>query len=485
MKINVVSAFILCVIFGLSVSGCSKTNEDNPTVVTYTLSSDKTEVEVGERITFIVTSSTGEDVTDDWSMCDETFCFTNNWASYSEPGTHTVSAHLRTDENVSAQNTLTITVTGDPANNDDGNDNSVINPNAQYVLRSNSGDTVFVHERVVFSVQEIVDDVVVNENVGGFKLGPVGAKRADREFISEPYYCDKIGTYELDAVLYFIKDGVTEELYTNKLTITAVDKQSAERTENFYHRSLFVKWTASWCGSCPFMEETIVDIMQYRTNDVLVPIAIHSPKNDACYVFTEMGDIYNQTTEDFNITGIPGCSINFNEKWSGVVPSYSVIVNNIYASIDVDPEVVPGLAITTSLSGRSLSGTLKTSIREDGDYLLGVFFVEDGVETYQNGTKDNRMIQDNVVHFSLTDGSDTPFGLYDCGTLTAGQEFQMPISFNIPVHNKPADFVFDNCRLVYMVFKKDSSIQPYGLLCANVSSVKIGQSADYEYDVIL
>lgn len=42
-----------------------------PAETTYTLSSDKTNVSINEVVTFTVTSSTGEDVTADWDICDK------------------------------------------------------------------------------------------------------------------------------------------------------------------------------------------------------------------------------------------------------------------------------------------------------------------------------------------------------------------------------------------------------------------------------
>ena len=113
MKCKFFFVSMLCTLMGFALAGCSKGDEPTEDNLTYTLLCDKNLVEVGERITFTVMSSRGEDVTAEWNICDETFCFTSNWTVYNEPGTHTAIAHMKADPTVETQNTVTISVVGD------------------------------------------------------------------------------------------------------------------------------------------------------------------------------------------------------------------------------------------------------------------------------------------------------------------------------------------------------------------------------------
>ena len=123
------------------------------TEVTYTISCDKTEVKVNEEVTFTVTSSAGEDVTDAWNLCDESMCRVGNKFGWSEPGTHTVTAHSKANPEIEAGNTITIEVSG-----------------SVYKLYADQ-DVVYVLDEVTFHVKEIIDGVEQEEDAYGFEAG--------------------------------------------------------------------------------------------------------------------------------------------------------------------------------------------------------------------------------------------------------------------------------------------------------------------------
>ena len=95
--------------------------------VTYALHSDKTTAVVGELITFNVISSTGEDVTSEWSVCDESFCYVTNAFSYNAPGTHVVTAHCTSTPELEAENTVTVTITA-------SDEDPSVDPETTYIL---------------------------------------------------------------------------------------------------------------------------------------------------------------------------------------------------------------------------------------------------------------------------------------------------------------------------------------------------------------
>ena len=490
MKTSILVKTLIFSILSLSVLwGCSKDPQpvEEPEV-TYTLSADKTEAEINEIITFTVTSSVGEDVTSGWSICDESLCFTGNKVSYMEAGTHTIAAHMKADDNISAVNTLTVTITGGQNNNDNENNNnnpdtpSKINPNATYVLYADKGSDLYLYDGVRFYVKEVVDGEVVTEQFSGFKVGLVGAEKESRYLVGERIYLTETGTFDFDAVLYY-GANMASEFKTEKITVNVSEREITGYTEDFYHRSLFMKWTATWCPSCPKLETDLIDFMAARFHDRIVPLALHSYDGDECNVGSQIARLYEESELDYNIFSIPSCVIDFNDNWRGTSDSKSQLANHLEKSLSRAASSVPGLAAETKLNGRSLSCTIKTTVREEGNYYLGVFFIEDGVETKQSGAAGSRMMQNHVVHFYLTEGVGT-FDLHDCGHLTGGQEYVFSTTFEIPVHEEPADFVFENCHIVYLICRQDSSITPYGFYCANAASVKIGESADYEYEPV-
>lgn len=108
MKKFLIIAFALCTL-GLFAS-CNKPEEGNDS---YTLSADKTEVAVGEAVTFTITSPDGKDVTANSSICIvEGMCLAGNVYTTTEAGTFDFEAHYlgENGDQYIATNIVTITV---------------------------------------------------------------------------------------------------------------------------------------------------------------------------------------------------------------------------------------------------------------------------------------------------------------------------------------------------------------------------------------
>ena len=482
---NLLKAFI-SVCAGIVLLCCDKDVQPvEEQELTYTLMSDKTEVEVNEMITFTVMSSAGEDVTSEWSICDESLCFTSNRVSYGTAGTHTISAHYTADDTISAGNTLTITVKDSEDDKSGGEEFFPLNPDAVYELCADIETAYTYYDEVTFHVREVVDGEVQNDNVKNFLIGVVGSDMGDRFETGVEYTFTEPGTYEFDAVLYYRSNGDARQIKSeNTVTIEVREKRkSGGYTENYYHRSLFLKWTATWCGGCPEMDTNLEKVMHsYVLTDRIVPVAMHEPGNDYCYPGPEAGRVYLNSGNAFGIQLIPSCAIDFDKRYVGVGSTEHEIYKFVKKSLTRrDDSKTPGIKITTSLNGRTLSYKVESAIRDTGDYLLGIFFIEDGLLTYQYGAENNKMVQNHVLHHSLTNG-DNSLGLYEYGSLADGDNFEYSGTFEIPVHEEPADFVFENCQIVYFICEKDPSIEPFGYFCANAGAVGLGESSEYEYE---
>ena len=487
---------LLVMLAGAVMFGCSKDDgPDDPGQITYTLSSDKTEAQVGDRITFTVTSSTGEDVTSQWNMCDETFCFTSNWTVYNEPGTHVVSAHMKADPSFEAQNTLTLTIVGEESG---GNSNLTFNPDADYILYTvPEKETVTTYfEPVKFYVREEVDGKVTKEKMLGFRVGLVGSERRSRFATDSDYVCDQTGEMEFDGIYYYVEDGETREIKTiNTITLLSKERELDHFSDNYFRRSLIFEWTGTWCQNCPAMAGDISDISNKQLYlDRLVTIALHdgnedlrfSQNNDACYIGKQAYDIFSYSTMNFGIRGLPSCmlDLDMNLKQEGSdAKSLEALCAAALATIDEGK--VPGLKISSSLDNRTLSFTVDVDIRESGEYLLGVYLLEDNLMTPQESVLGGTMMEQNhVLHFALSDDSNNELGLHDMGSIAAGNTRSYSSTFEIPVHEKPADFVMENCQLVYFLVKQDSS-KPLGYRCVNAGRpVVLGESSQYDFEPV-
>ena len=484
---------LLCSMIGVAMMGCSNDNpseepepdQQDPAVVTYTLTSDKTEAEINEEITFNVISSTGEDVTSDWLICDESFCFVGNVMSYDKAGTHTVSAHSNNDQSLETQNSVVITVKGGD-DNSNNNDFYPLNPDAIYEIYTEDNiESVFIYyDEIRFRVREIVNGEVLNDNVKNFYIGVVGSDMKNRFSTDVRHAFTEEGVFDINGVLYYRSNGQAHEITThNAITLNIREKQINGSSDDYYRRALFVKWTATWCSGCAAMDQALENVREsYVLKDRIVPIFMHNRGSDECYPGVQVGEIYSRTSRAYNLQGIPSCVINFDKEEYGAGIYENAIYQNIRASLaKQETSKTPGIKITTSLSGRKITYKVETSIRDTGEYLLGLVFLENGLLTYQSGAYNSEMIQNYVLHYSLTEGDDL-FGLHDCGTLAYGDSYEYSGTFEIPVHDKPADFVLENCELVYFICKKDAAVEPCGYFCANAGSAKLGESTEYEYE---
>lgn len=427
--------------------------------VTYTLSSDKTEVKLNEEVVFTVTSSTGEDVTAAWDICDKDNCYIGNKLSWTKPGTHVMVAHSRANPEIESENTVTIEVSG-----------------SVYRLSADN-QTVYVRETVNFTVKEVIDGVEQEKPVTNFSVGIKGGEK----FSSLSHVFPDAGVYTIEANLYDYKGDIKASC-ENTLEIIVKEHEIVGREDDFYRRSLLSEATATSCWTCPNMAKAIDYVMDYLLPDRIVPVAFHM-RNDACDVAFQ--DQFDIILEDYHFYSYPLFIIDWNKTYAkddsmfNTEKSAPLIVNAVEASqARYESSKTPGLAIETSLSGRDLSINIKTIPRETGEYLLGVYFIEDGVETEQNSGVDNKMIQMNVVHQCLTTGSNRN-SLDELGTLEANTEYQYPYSITIPERHD-----MKNCRIVYYICKTDNTVEPYGYYCANATSCKVGESADYEYEPI-
>ena len=442
------------------------------TEVTYTISCDKTEVKVNEEVTFTVTSSAGEDVTEAWNLCDESMCRVGNKFGWSEPGTHTVTAHSKANPEIEAENTITIEVSG-----------------SVYKLYADQ-DVVYVLDEVTFHVKEIIDGVEQEEDAYGFEAGIKGGERFS-QFGAMANVFPEAGVYTVDAVKYDFK-GAEIARAENTVEIIVKERDITGYEDRYYRRSLMAEGTGTNCTGCPAMAETIEYTETYLLPDRMIPLAFHL-NDDACNV-----PLYRNffiLTNDYGIFAYPYYIIDWNLTYKSTSSDAEALKHSIEAS-QARYAQTPGLAVETTLSGRELTVKIKTTPRETAEYFLGAYIVEDDIYTEQSGADDGMMMQRNVAYYCLTEPEgnqdDLPeegigkygrLGLEPLGTLEGEREYTYDYRFPIPTH-EPIDHNLDNCRLVYFICKADATIEPYGYFCANAATCRLGQSQEYEFEPI-
>ena len=179
--------------------------------------------------------------------------------------------------------------------------------------------------------------------------------------------------------------------------------QNVDWAADFYHRSLFMRFTATWCVWCPVMHETIVRAMEMYP-DKLVPVALHVNSSDLA--FSSCSPLSSQFYVSGIPTGIVDARINIPNK--GAAVSAPLIID---ASKETESVygTNTGLEISSVLSGRDLSIDLTVYAKKSGDYKLTVLLLEDGIYYSQTGTESGYMIHDDVARIAVTNVSGDSF----------------------------------------------------------------------------
>lgn len=475
-----IAATLLC-LFGCT-KGPDQEPEPEPDPTTYILKADKTEVGINEIVTFSVETNTGEVVTDQFQMCSDTSCFGSYEVSWSTPGTYTVHATLKADDTITCENTITITVTG-----------------SLYTLSADKNE-IYELETVVFSVTETIDGVEQDKAPSGFKIGERGGDRYE----SLTHTFTEAGVYTIDAIRYNYRG---EEIARSQNTITIIvkEKEISGYEDNYFRRSLLAEGTGTNCTNCPDMVEALEYTTTYLQPDRIVIVAYHDVDDlevDFWQPFYDIPRAMRANTEMY-FGYFPWYVIDWNANYASdgdarkTEEKAAEISHSVSASqASLSKSKVPGLAISTSLSGRELSMTVKATVREEGEYLLGAVLVEDNKWGTQYGAENNEMYHNNIGQMSITTETGTnpylhdedmvsyydPYGslsLDKMGTLAAEQEWTRDYTVTIPDR-----VAVENSRVVIYIVKMDASIKPLGFFCANATTVKVGESLDYEYEPI-
>lgn len=186
--------------------------------------------------------------------------------------------------------------------------------------------------------------------------------------------------------------------------------QNIDWESEFYHRSLFMRFTATWCVWCPLMHATIVHAMEMYP-DKLSPVALHVSTSDLA--FTAVSPLSSQ----FHVYGIP----------TGIVDGRTDIPNEgveiaspliIKASKETESlyGTKTGIEVSSVVSGRDVSIDLVVYAKMAGTYKLTVFLLEDGIPYSQIGADGGFMIHNDVARIALTAAGGDAFSISGSNT---------------------------------------------------------------------
>jgi thiol-disulfide isomerase/thioredoxin len=201
---------------------------------------------------------------------------------------------------------------------------------------------------------------------------------------------------ERTTVITFVAGDITKEF---TLTQRAAGTESDDwKKDQFVHRSLAMRFTATWCGYCPMLGSAF-ESAKTQMNGSLELVSLHG--SDSNYEFSGTNTLVSR----FRVQGFP----------TGVVDARAIINNNEQsitskAAIDLATEtaesypVTTGIACSSTLSGNTIDVDLELYVKEADTYRVTVLLLEDNITGYQNdgGRSDNNYVHNDVARLAIT-----------------------------------------------------------------------------------
>ena len=276
------------------------------------------------------------------------------------------------------------------------------------------------------------------------------------EWISETGVSGKVHTFLAEAnAVEEDRSGVVTFCDDQGACLSVFVRQAAHEAgpdevdwdKEFYHRSLFMRFTATWCGWCPRMASS-VKLAQSQNPGKIEAISLHGSGSNL--YFSTGSTLENQ----YGITGFPTGVMDGWKKVSNYSTDVTAgIISDALQAREAAFSTATAVGWTSSFSGQKL--TLETYVfcKEAGDYKYTVLLVEDGIVGYQadyeNGAHDEYH-HDGVVRMALSSISGETISATTDRTVTT-KKFTATL---------PSSYVKENMRIVVYVQRAYGSLSP-------------------------
>ena len=178
-------------------------------------------------------------------------------------------------------------------------------------------------------------------------------------------------------------------------------------TKEFYHQSLFMRFTATWCGYCPMMAEAAKRAQQKHPGKIQV-MNLHASGSDL--YFSEVGSLESA----YGISGYPQGVMDGRKSISNSssIDNTASSIETALTQLENAVRPVTTVAWNSTLSGRSLSIDLDVYIKVAGSYKVTVVLTESNIINYQEDYNDGNHANyqhNDVVRMAVSSINGDPF----------------------------------------------------------------------------
>ncbi len=157
------------------------------------------------------------------------------------------------------------------------------------------------------------------------------------------------------------------------------DEPEEWASKEFWHKSLAMRFTATWCGYCPNLATGFAKAVSQYPNKI-EQLNLHPTSSNLGFSGT------SALSNIFNVTGYPTGMIDYRSRIGNYASDYAATtVVDAVKETEKNYPVKTGISFSSSVSGSTLNLNVKLYIKEKGDYKVTAVLLEDNIIGYQNG----------------------------------------------------------------------------------------------------
>lgn len=202
------------------------------------------------------------------------------------------------------------------------------------------------------------------------------------------------------ATLYIYEgqtDGITDLKIPSTTNIVVKGSEEPEEwaSKEFWHKSLGLKFTATWCGFCPRMA-TSFSLAQKQLPDKIEVMNVHGYNSN--YYYSGISPIISH----FKVSGYPTGIIDYRKEISNTSSEDGCAdVVSFVKETERNYPTTTGISFNSTVSGDVLNLDIKLYIKEKGEYKLTAVLLENNVIGYQASGGSN-YVHDHITRLAIS-----------------------------------------------------------------------------------
>ena len=166
---------------------------------------------------------------------------------------------------------------------------------------------------------------------------------------------------------------------TTKIVVKGSEEPEDWADKAFWHKSLGIRFTATWCGYCPTMATSFKTAAESYPNKIEL-LNLHPTSSQLGFSGTSAMD------NIFNISGYPTGIVDYRTIIKNYSSDYAAkLIVNAVKETESNYPVKTGISFSSSVAGSTVNLNVKLFIKEKGDYKVTAVLLEDDIIGYQNG----------------------------------------------------------------------------------------------------